>query len=541
MSCYAFYRLAGLLLLAGLLRGQQIVTWQRKHNTFEVLLDAGALELELVSPSTFGVRRGPPAPPRRALTSEPVSCTATGSNLGLTLETRDLRIEIAQSSLISVFTASGLRLYAESFTRLAPERLQMEIQLAANERIYGLGPRAHAEADARGLRLQPQAPFYFSSRGYAFWASTPAAYVIDVAQTRSDRLRIEAAAMGRWEYFIAFGPALKDIWEERAKVFPLTDPPLENDLELLPASRLPKAAALLPPGDGLCHDARALVHASLSGVLVPAFDLGRYRDQDPETYRRAAWLGAHAPVFVDSAPPDAEPLQTIRLQAEKLRRRLIPFLLAYADETRTRGYPMLHPLLHQFPNDAEAWRSAGTYMLGDELLVVPACDGARGQAVYLPMGEWTDLESGQRYAGRRQASIAIPAQGVAVLARNGSILPLEGAELGAPMQLHYFPKLAGEFFLYEVNAGAYSQAHAAPAADIWRLEMESKVERRYEWVVHHIDRPKAVEQVGGPAYREAETSGPPAPGAWRWDGVRRRLHIGIQAAAGSDVIVNVYP
>ena len=35
---------------------------------------------------------------------------------------------------------------------------------------------------------------------------------------------------------------------------------------------------------------------------------------------------------------------------------------------------------------------------------------------------------------------------------------------GGPMVLHYMPKLAAEFFLYEPDIAEYTQMHAAPGA-----------------------------------------------------------------------------
>ena len=61
------------------------------------------------------------------------------------------------------------------------------------------------------------------------------------------------------------------------------------------------------------------------------------------------------------------------------------------------------------------------------------------------------------------------------------------------MALHYFPKAGGEFFLLEGDIAEYSQVHAAPALDIIRLEIESKKDRDYQWVVHHVERPSGVE------------------------------------------------
>jgi hypothetical protein len=108
-----------------------------------------------------------------------------------------------------------------------------------------------------------------------------------------------------------------------------------------------------------------------------------------------------------------------------------------------------------------------------------------------------------------------------MFAQNGSIIPFQGPD--GTMELHYFPNLGGEFFLYEPGNGETSQFHAAPAGDYLRLEVESKVSRRYEWVVHHR----------GPARELAGQA------AWRHDAALNNLHVTMEGPAGADRIVNI--
>lgn len=189
----------------------------------------------------------------------------------------------------------------------------------------------------------------------------------------------------------------------------------------------------LPAGATTCDAFRALNAAALSGVLR-----------------------AHTAVFPPSTP------------------RWAPFLAAYDREVEDRGMPIVHTLVMQFPRDPNAHAEADVIMLGDELLAVPKCAGV----IELPQGIWTDLESGREYKGHTRYQS--PAD-LSMLARNGSIVPLAN---GHVIELHYFPKLGGEFFIYEPELGEYTQVHAAPAGDFWRLEIESKVARTYEWIVH---------------------------------------------------------
>jgi len=91
------------------------------------------------------------------------------------------------------------------------------------------------------------------------------------------------------------------------------------------------------------------------------------------------------------------------------------------------------------------------------------------------------------------------------------------------MELHYFPNLGAEFFLFEAETGESSQFHAGPALDYLRLEIESKMSRQYEWIIHHRGSARKVEG-------EASV---------RHDARRNNLHVTMEGPAGADRIVNI--
>jgi hypothetical protein len=122
--------------------------------------------------------------------------------------------------------------------------------------------------------------------------------------------------------------------------------------------------------------------------------------------------------------------------------------------------------------------------------------------------------------------------------RNGNILPLAAKLPGGPMELHYFPKLGGEFFLYEEDLGEISQVHAAPADEFMRLEIESLQERTYEWMVHHTPACRKV-MLGETELVRVEARARLAPGAWYYDPAAESLHVMVRAAARGDEIVIV--
>jgi alpha-glucosidase (family GH31 glycosyl hydrolase) len=220
------------------------------------------------------------------------------------------------------------------------------------------------------------------------------------------------------------------------------------------------------------------------------------------------------------------PETVIRAAPVELRTRLDRYLGAYIQEVHDRGCPILHPLPVQFPRDPEADKHPDESMLGDELLV------AAGGSVYLPQGIWTNLKTNEVTRGRQVVQVA---DSPSAFARNGSIVPLVGS---GTLELHYFPRLGAEFFLYEEDAGDYTQVHAAPAVDIMRLEIESKVARDYTWVVHHLEGVKRV-AAGEAEFKQVMRASELAARTWYYDAAQQNLWVRDRVAAGQDHIVNL--
>jgi len=159
------------------------------------------------------------------------------------------------------------------------------------------------------------------------------------------------------------------------------------------------------------------------------------------------------------------------------------FIGAYIREIHDRGLPTIRPLLLQFTRDPNASKNTSVMMFGDELLVAPKC----ASPLTLPQGLWTNLKTDVEHKSRSTVTLT---DEVTMFARNGTIVPLKRDDI---VELHYFPKLGAEFFILENPVSEYTQVHASQAADFWRLEIESKVTRTYEWVLHHIgEKPKRI-------------------------------------------------
>lgn len=508
----------GLLCAPALAASIRTWGWDRRGAKFE--LDDGSGEIQWISSSSFRmVRRWVHSSPVPPMAPRPVEFTAADAGDHVLLITKYLVLKVFKATFrvrVNAVTDGRLLLEETNAPHNRPGSINYHFTLFAGEEIFGLGPRTDLTLSARGASIDTSRPFLISTAGYGQFFTAPGEYHFDFL--RDYRLTVRHA--DRVDYNFYYGPEPKTILEEHKLVHPVRI--AGSDRLAIPAtSSLPRGTELLPgpretaSWDSLRATVRAAVHATLSGTLVPAFDLAPYERVEGLLRARARQLAAVMPlVKMDTA---AEPLLAAR------RAALTPFLQTYVREAEDRGLPVLHPLPLQFPNDLEARKYSHQFMLGDELLVAPALSESERVAAYLPMGRWTDLMTNIEHRGRRVVELDAPAGSPALLAKNGSIVPF--ARPDGVMELHYFPNLGAEFFLFEPEAGDSSQLHAGPAADYLRLEIESRVGRVYEWVIHH--RGPLRELLG-----KAE---------WRHDLGRNNLHVTMTAGAGEDRIVNLLP
>lgn len=487
--------------------------------------------LEFTSGTSFRLVRwwGPAQPPL----GDPVYTDRiwTQSDDRLTLlaiDTRHLQVEIGKEDYrLAVRQAGGGKvIWSErrGAVRQGTGYVLDSNFAAAGEKLYGFGGPVRAGAvEQNGQRFQVDRPsFYFSSGGYGrFLSRAGGIYDVDAGATEAGRLRIVAKNLAVAEQFFYFGPSPKEVFEQHLSATQTQVYHKDPILDLLDEGSLTPDMVRLPVSEANFCDLSKLVNASsASGAIYQAVDLselGRYADvfrMFPILYRSDAAKG----------------MPEIALR----RKTWLPYLRTYLREAYDRGLPILRPMMMQFPRDTGMERRSDVFMIGDELLVAPGCDV---KTVELPRGRWTDLRTNKEYAGR--TTVVNDAPGLPVYVKMGSILPLVAQRKDVGLELHYYPKIGAEFFLIEPEVGEYSQFHASPVGDILRVEAESKVSRRCEWILHHVDRPAAVRE-GEIALREASARGELQPGMWFYDKDQRSLHLMMDAKAGSDHIVNAY-
>jgi hypothetical protein len=481
-------------------------------NRIELQLDRGSAELVWVTPSTFRFRRAleGPLPQVKAADGEAVPVEIDDETGAVRMRSKYLDVAIQKHGvLVRVRRMDGEPLMSdltEPVPAGTPEAggVTLDREAVAGAEFYGLGPSTEPGLGLRGKVVRTEIPLLISTAGYGEYHAGLGSYRFDF--TAADRYRIVAP---RIDYYFYYGPMPKGVFEEHNAVRPA-------------APVWPAGAERLGSWNTLRDSLLRLVHGAMSAMLEPRFDLTPYANAPPELVGRARQLGSLVPKVTAG---------TVGLS--DFRKQLGSFFDAYALEIRDSGHPTWHPLPFQFPDDAEGARHADEFMLGDEMLVAPIYEPGGKRTVYLPRGSWTNLETNEVFPGKR--TIAVETKSLPVFGRNGSIVPLDSA---GGIALHYFPALAAEFFLVESDVGDYSQVHAAPAADIMRLEIEAKKEHEYQWVVHHVEKPAEV-GFQNVKYREVASPGAIADGTWFYDAPRKNLHVRTRVKAGQDCIVNV--
>jgi hypothetical protein len=497
-------KVAAALVFAGLVSAQNFVTYSVAGNSVEFRGGRSAAELEWLSGASFRFRqdwreRFQPHLPR---TGEKIEFRVSERGSHVVLESRHLTVDIDRPELHVTVKAAGEDAAIDLGTaHHVPGKVILERPLAGGEALYGAGITGQAGLSVRGQHAIGQRELILSSRGFGIDFRTPAVYIYDLGSRNSDQMRVAAQGTDAIEEFFYYGPTPKEILEERRHETALDALPSDY-LRILREIELPGDATRVAAGGNPCGLVRTLAQLAMSARLYPAMDASE----------APAPLAALLPIVYAGDPAKSAALA-------RDRSRWTPYLTAYLREAFDRGFPVIHPLAMEFPRDPTLRDVADATMVGDELLLVPPCDSSGRRSIRLPMGSWTDLRDNREYAGRAEHSLRATEQDWSLLARSGSIVPVQA---GDRIELHYFPKLPAEFFLYEPKLEEHTQVHAGPAGDFWRLEIESKVDRRYEWIMHHFGRPREI-----------------AGFRWSYDEAQRNVHVFVDAKAGLDHIVNI--
>ena len=174
-----------------------------------------------------------------------------------------------------------------------------------------------------------------------------------------------------------------------------------------------------------------MMNLGLSGINLVGSDVGGFgSDTTPELMIRWMQLGALSPFFRNHSAKgtkrqeltcfDSKTVEALR-KALNLRYHLLPYIydLAHGE------FPILRPLVMEYPADPMCRELTDQFMLGDRLLAAPVMTpGVVKRAVYLPKGTWFDFYTGKRYAGGKYILADAPLDRIPLFAKAGAIIPV---------------------------------------------------------------------------------------------------------------------
>ena len=92
-----------------------------------------------------------------------------------------------------------------------------------------------------------------------------------------------------------------------------------------------------------------------------------------------------------------------------LRENIKSYVKEKMDEASQSGAPLIRAMFYEFPNDSECWKLSDQYMFGDKYLVAPILEaGAESRELYLPVGNWKNIHSGEIISGGKYIAADAP-------------------------------------------------------------------------------------------------------------------------------------
>lgn len=118
----------------------------------------------------------------------------------------------------------------------------------------------------------------------------------------------------------------------------------------------------------------------------------------------------------------------------RLRHQLLPYIYSMNVRAARDGRPVVEPVYWSYPDTDAAYRQKNEYMFGSELLVMPITTQKDNRTRigrirgWIPPGKYVDFFSGVVYDGNREIWLNRELSTLPVLAKEGSIIPLDAAK-----------------------------------------------------------------------------------------------------------------
>jgi alpha-D-xyloside xylohydrolase len=201
------------------------------------------------------------------------------------------------------------------------------------------------------------------------------------------------------------------------------------------SQRYPMGWGGLPQSDweGLAASLRGGLSWGMSGNPYHSSDIGGfYGSAQPSAELYVRWL--QATVFCSHIRMhglgEREPwiygpeTEAICRKWLSFRYRLIPYLETVMAQATRNGLPVMRAMPLAFPGNALVRDFETQFMCGDALLVAPILRDGGDVEIALPPGNWYDLNTRQRFAGRQVIRYRAKLDQFPVFGREGRALPL---------------------------------------------------------------------------------------------------------------------
>jgi len=100
------------------------------------------------------------------------------------------------------------------------------------------------------------------------------------------------------------------------------------------------------------------------------------------------------------------------------REEMRGYVRSLMQEAHEAGTPLLRGMFYEFPEDENCAEMKDQYMFGGKYLVAPVLEpGARSRSVYLPAGQWRNVDTGDVLAGGQRVVVPAPLEVIPVFER----------------------------------------------------------------------------------------------------------------------------
>lgn len=187
---------------------------------------------------------------------------------------------------------------------------------------------------------------------------------------------------------------------------------------------------------------KAVLNSGISGIPFMGWDIGGFSGNIPtaELYLRStafACFGSimqyhsefydHRTPHVDRTPWNIaertgcpEVIDIYRYFA-KLRMSLIPYIKKEAEHCTISGEPLMRAMFIDYPDDPVCWKLEDQYMFGRYLLVCPVFyEGQSEREIYLPVGEWYNFFTDEKYQGGKKYIVKVPLNRIPVFRKKSA-------------------------------------------------------------------------------------------------------------------------